>query len=247
MTAVNTSSQDSSSACSADQNHIALHFNYDAIRDAKNIVESSRLSFHESLSYLVGFGGSIFPQATTWPDVVDAASSFDREHRSLIESVLASFTSHWQTFRKPVLDCLHEIFNERLSIQTVNVYLTSCSRCPYDPNAPSFMVSIWASPLEVVYTCAHELFHIHFWRINGNRIRELPNAASSNLLESFIAILNDELPKHIPIVSGSCRIDTPDGKVVRDIWRRTRNLHLTVGEAWNKLEHCSQFAPNISP
>jgi len=220
---------------SSKQNHVKLRFDYNPLRDARNILESSRLSLDQSLCYLVGCGGSIRPEATTWQQLVRATSAFEREHDVLIREVIASLINYWAIFRKPVLLCLQKIFGETLPPEVVDVYLTSCTRCPYDPTAPSFMVSIWASPLEAVYTCAHELFHIHFWTINKRQIRTLRDAACSELLESFIAILNEELPKYLPVLGSCCRTDSADAKLVRDVWRKTKNLRQVEREVWKQL------------
>ncbi len=77
--------------------------------------------------------------------------------------------------------------------ENIFAYATTIPICPYDPNEPSFMVSIHYSLQSVMATCGHEIMHLYFHKFYWKDIeKKLGYKKTADLKEALTVLLNEE-------------------------------------------------------
>lgn len=72
-------------------------------------------------------------------------------------------------------------------------YLTTAGTCPYDPDEPSFMFSLFYSLPNAVKTCGHEIMHLYFHKFYWNKIeKQIGKEKTADLKEALTVLLNFE-------------------------------------------------------
>ena len=72
-------------------------------------------------------------------------------------------------------------------------YLTTVGICPYDPDEPSFMFSLFYSLPSTLQTCGHEIMHLYFHRFYWETItKKVGKDKTADLKEALTVLLNLE-------------------------------------------------------
>ncbi len=75
----------------------------------------------------------------------------------------------------------------------VSAYLTTVGICPYDPDEPSFMFSLFYSLPNCLQTCGHEIMHLYFHKFYWDKIeKEVGEEKTADLKEASTILLNLE-------------------------------------------------------
>lgn len=72
--------------------------------------------------------------------------------------------------------------------ENINAYLTTVGSCPYDPDEPSFIFSLFYSLPKSLQTCRHEIMHLYFHKFYWEKIEE----KTAKLKEALTVLLNLE-------------------------------------------------------
>lgn len=151
---------------------------------------------------------------------------FKETHREFIFAVLVAMQSYWASAQEQIIKCLNRIFINSPADKVFSAFLTLCSRCPYNPQDDSFMVSFLASPTQAVYTVSHEIFHLLTYDRIPETIKKCPPHIRDEFCEILTFILDIEM-NHMVWLPPDRRKNirhTPMGKVVVSLWDSSKDI-----------------------
>ena len=110
----------------------------------------------------------------------------------LIEINLKSTEKAWKTIEKEFFERMDRLMNKKFD-KDIFAYLTTTGICPYDPNEPSFMFSLFYSLPTILQTCGHEIMHLYFHKFYWKKIEEkIGKEKTADLKEALTVLLNLE-------------------------------------------------------
>lgn len=108
----------------------------------------------------------------------------------IIKLNLKSAEETWRTIEKEFLKRMDNLMKNKFE-EDIIAYLTSVGICPYDPNEPSFMFSLFYSLPKILKTCGHEIMHIYFHKFYWKDIeKKIGEEKTSDLKEALTVLLN---------------------------------------------------------
>lgn len=111
----------------------------------------------------------------------------------LIEIERVALQKAWDLVNKRYFERMEKIFKKKFPFEEVNAYITTSGRCPYDPDEPSFMVSLFYSLPDSLNTCGHEIMHIFFHNTYWAEVeKEVGEEKTADLKEALTVLLNLE-------------------------------------------------------
>lgn len=114
----------------------------------------------------------------------------------LTKMVAKDIENNWSKISKEYFKRLEKITKRKFPIKKLDVYLTTTTRCPYNPNKknPSFYVHFFSNTPDALHTMGHELMHIHLHRIDWWKKveNELGREKTNDLKEALTVLLNLE-------------------------------------------------------
>lgn len=110
----------------------------------------------------------------------------------LIQINLNSLDDAWREIEKEFFKRMDELMNNRFD-KDITAYLTTLGVCPYDPDEPSFMFSLFYSLPHQLKTCGHEIMHLYFHRFYWDKIEpKIGKKKTGDLKEALTVLLNAE-------------------------------------------------------
>jgi hypothetical protein len=92
------------------------------------------------------------------------------------------------SFFKRMDKLMKNIFSEEIT-----AYLTTAGTCPYDPDEPSFMFSLFYSLPKNLQTCGHEIMHLYFHKFYWDKVeKQIGKEKTADLKEALTVLLNLE-------------------------------------------------------
>ena len=114
---------------------------------------------------------------------------------SLTSEVAEAFAKSWGKIEKEYFRRLEKITSKKFPCKKVMAFLTTASRCPYDPKieSASFFINFFSGIPNAIKTCGHELMHIHFHNTDWKYVEEkIGYEKTKDLKESLTVLLNLE-------------------------------------------------------
>jgi len=104
------------------------------------------------------------------------------------------FQKAWNKINDEYFKRLEKITGKKFPFDQITAYLTTQTRCPYNPEKnPWFMVSIFQPLPKVMEVAGHELMHIHFHNTHWEKVeKEIGQEKTSDLKEALTVLLNIE-------------------------------------------------------
>ncbi len=109
-------------------------------------------------------------------------------------------SDYLETFRNTIQDLWDKIepefFNRMDTLmknsykKDITGYITTLDICPYDPNEPSFMVSLYTSLQGAMVTTAHEIMHLYFHEFYWEEVEKKIGEKTHDLKEALTVLLN---------------------------------------------------------
>lgn len=121
------------------------------------------------------------------------ANYLSRLHKSKIifintETVEKTWEEMEDSFFKRMDKLMKKVFREKII-----AYLTTAGICPYDPDEPSFMFSLFYSLPKNLQTCGHEIMHLYFHKFYWEKVeKQIGKEKTADLKESLTVLLNLE-------------------------------------------------------
>jgi len=157
---------------------------------------------------------------------------YSRMHSNkIVNSLPQIYQDSWDKINDEYFEILERITGKKMPFDEIKAYLTTQSRCPYSPNEPSFMVSIFNPVLSALKTCGHELMHIHFHNTYWEDIeRQIGKEKTGDLKEALTVLLNIEF-RHLWMVTDKGYGPHKElRKFIVDIWTKEKNFEKLLEE-----------------
>jgi len=141
-----------------------VQFKFDKGKDLQNIWKAANLK-----SDLADFSKNMKPELIYTAEgrsFLDSLEDMEKVNRKIYENESAQkfpeiLDDAWADIEPHFFKRLERITGKSFKTRKITGYLTSISKCPYNPGESWFMVSLFNSIPGCMLTTAHELIHIH--------------------------------------------------------------------------------------
>lgn len=114
------------------------------------------------------------------------------QNSKIIEVNLKSAEEAWKIIEKEFFKRMDNLMKNKFD-ENIFAYLTTVGICPYNPNEPSFMFSLFYSLPKTLQTCGHEIMHLYFHKFYWEKIEEkIGKEKTADLKEALTILLNLE-------------------------------------------------------
>jgi hypothetical protein len=105
---------------------------------------------------------------------------------------IESLEKYWKIIEKEFFRRMNNLMNRKFN-KNIFAYLTTAGICPYDPDEPSFMFSLFYSLPRQLQTCGHEIMHLYFHKFYWEKVeKEIGKEKTEDLKEALSVLLNAE-------------------------------------------------------
>ena len=123
-----------------------------------------------------------------------------------LKDIILSYNKRRENNNKKLRDKMEIFIGKSFPIDTINVYITTISRCPYNPQKRSCMYCPFRewkprlNPTNTINTILHETLHmmVHYYYEDYIKSKWLPNNEFHDLKEAQTIILNTEYKDVLP-------------------------------------------------
>lgn len=148
----------------------------------------------------------------------------------LLKIAIKTLNKAWDGIEKDYFARLEKITKQKLSIKKVKAYLTTISRCPYNPDSKEtfFFCNFFWSLSSQMQTAGHELMHIHlhnspWW----DKVEiEIGKEKTHDLKESMTQLLNLEFRDLWIVEDRGYDAHAELRKYISSEWKRKKNFNL---------------------
>lgn len=174
-----------------------VKFQFSKERDIKNIWrtfnsgESFGKNFLEDINTEVrtGISKKNFEETREFLEKINEKIYSSYTLKNLIECLNKS----WNEIEKVYIERLEKITKRKICSNSITGYITTISRCPYDPKERSFMVSCFGNLFDAMRTTGHEIFHLQFHEYFWNKVeKEVGKEKTHYIKEALTVLLNIE-------------------------------------------------------
>lgn len=110
----------------------------------------------------------------------------------IIELYLQCVENVWKNIEKEFFKRMDNLMINKFD-GNIFAYLTTAGICPYDPDEPSFMFSLFYSLPKALQTCGHEIMHLYFHKFYWKDVeKEIGKEKTKDLKEALTVLLNIE-------------------------------------------------------
>ena len=114
------------------------------------------------------------------------------QNSNIINIFLNSTEKAWREIEEEFFKRMDDLMKNKFG-KNIFAYLTTCGICPYDPDEPSFMFSLFYSLPKTLQTCAHEIMHLYFHKFYWKKIeKQIGKEKTADLKEALTILLNLE-------------------------------------------------------
>lgn len=114
------------------------------------------------------------------------------QNSKILSINLESLEKAWRGIEKEFFKRMNKLMKNKFD-KNITAYLTTVGICPYDPNEPSFMFSLFYSLPKSLNTCGHEIMHIYFHKFYWDKIeKKIGKEKTADLKEALTVLLNLE-------------------------------------------------------
>ena len=141
-----------------------VSFFFDKQRDLQNIWKAAN-----SKSSLADFSRNIKPELLYLAEgrsLEETGQDIEKFNQKIYENELVRelpdiLDKSWARIEDHFIKRLERITGKKFGSRQITGYITTISKCPYNPRESWFMVSLFNSIPGCMLTTAHELFHMH--------------------------------------------------------------------------------------
>ena len=114
------------------------------------------------------------------------------QESDLVDITLKAVEEAWRKIETDFFKRMDKLMKHSYN-SDIKAYLTTLGICPYDPDEPSFMFSIFYSVLNNLKTCGHEIMHLYFHKFYWSKVeKEIGKQNTWDLKEALTVLLNYE-------------------------------------------------------
>jgi len=114
------------------------------------------------------------------------------QESNLIQREINSLEKSWREIEEDFFNRMDNLMKKTFN-KNIIAYLTTLGVCPYDPDEPSFMFSLFYSLPHQLQTCGHEIMHLYFHKFYWDKIEsQIGKEKTGDLKEALSVLLNLE-------------------------------------------------------
>jgi hypothetical protein len=123
----------------------------------------------------------------------ELTNNFRMLYKSKIINInLEAVEKAWREIETEFFKRMDNIMKKKFN-RNITGYLTTLGICPYDPDEPSFMFSLFYPLPNSLSTCGHEIMHLYFHEFYWTGVeKEIGERKTGDLKEALTVILNLE-------------------------------------------------------
>jgi hypothetical protein len=111
---------------------------------------------------------------------------------NIIQIEINSLEEYWKEIEQEFFKRMNNLMNKNFD-EDIIAYLTTLGVCPYDPDEPSFMFSLFYSLPHQLQTCGHEIMHLYFHKFYWDDVEpKIGKEKTGDLKEALSVLLNIE-------------------------------------------------------
>lgn len=111
---------------------------------------------------------------------------------NIIHLEINSLEKYWREIEQEFFKRMDKLMKNNFD-KDIIAYLTTLGVCPYDPDEPSFMFSLFYSLPHQLQTCGHEIMHLYFHKFYWDKIEsQIGKERAGDLKEALSVLLNVE-------------------------------------------------------
>jgi len=117
---------------------------------------------------------------------------FGLQTSKIIQINLKCVEEAWRIIEEEFFKRMDNLMKNKFD-KEIFAYLTTVGICPYNPNEPSFMFSLFYSLPNALKTCGHEIMHLYFHKFYWESVeKEIGKEKTGDLKEALTVLLNLE-------------------------------------------------------
>jgi len=114
------------------------------------------------------------------------------QESNIVQIEINSLKEYWKEIEKEFFKRMDNLMKKNFD-KDITAYLTTLGVCPYDPDEPSFMFSLFYSLPHQLQTCGHEIMHLYFHQFYWNEVEsKIGKEKTGDLKEALSILLNAE-------------------------------------------------------
>ncbi len=114
------------------------------------------------------------------------------QNSEIIVISINSLKEYWKTIEEEFFKRMDNLMKKKFD-KDIFAYLTTAGICPYNPDEPSFMFSLFYSLPHQLQTCGHEIMHLYLHKFYWTKIEtEIGKEKTEDLKEALTVLLNLE-------------------------------------------------------
>jgi len=155
----------------------------------------------------------------------------------IIEINLECVQKAWKEIEDDFFKRMNHVMKHNFN-EDITAYLTTAGICPYDPNEPSFMFSLFYSLPKTLETCGHEIMHLYFHKFYWNVVeKEIGKEKTADLKEALTVLLNMEFKDLWFIEDKGYKPHKKLRAFIKEKWREEKDFEIL-------LEKCIEYLKN---
>jgi hypothetical protein len=157
-------------------------------------------------------------------------------HNSIFISLhLEAVEKAWRTVEEEFFKRMDKLMKNKFEGE-INAYLTTSGTCPYDPDEPSFMFSLFYSIPNVAKTCGHEIMHLYFHKFYWNKIEsEIGREKTADLKEALTVLLNLEFKDLWLVEDNGYEAHKELRNFIKEEWKKDKDFEKLLERCVNYL------------
>jgi len=139
------------------------------------------------------------------------------------------FLPYWNKKEKEIVNILNKIHKNKFPVKFVNIYYTSCKRCPYGKEGEGFFIQLNEYNKNkdfLVSIIIHELMHLYFWRYYRNLClkKGLTGEQTEDIKEAFTILIDEEFKGVINAKDEGYEMHQKIRKFILKEWKKSKDF-----------------------
>ena len=114
------------------------------------------------------------------------------QNSDFIQINIDALEKSWRKIEEEFFKRMNKLMKKQFK-WNITAYLTTLGICPYNPDEPSFMFSLFYSLSKSLQTCGHEIMHLYFHKFYWKYVeKKIGKEKTADLKEALTVLLNLE-------------------------------------------------------
>jgi len=208
-----------------------LSFSYHTAKDVENFLKASKSINNPKPTKLQNLYREKFGEKLEAAKVREFIEGYVKENNIDIGKRVEAIKTDWLLIEQNFVKRAEGIFGIHYPKETIEVFLTTNSRCAYNIDGNYFFVNIQSENANAIIM--HELFHFYTWHAFHKELEQkgLSKQQYNDIKESLTEILNIEFTDLMKGAEDKGYSQHQDlRKKIREIWQKSKNIRALVND-----------------